>query len=250
MICRHLVPLLILAATAGGHGLVPVGTTSNGAVYWYGHRLEPPYTISVGFRLDPDTTWTGLYVNGLPFHVPPKPWPGADSLREANGEPGPVRRSEVTKDALDRARQIKTQDPSASAAMVLAEEFRKAADVVDSVVVTPPSELVVYWRGVPRPMPTRYRFGAVSPPTPPQLIGAMQQAQAVGELSLLASGRSLLLFRGVVSLPAGRLPEVLAQVDSLRAGLRVVNPVIERHHLEVLRSPEPMDSLRAREVGL
>jgi len=44
------------------------------------------------------------------------------------------------------------------------------------------------------------------------------------------------------------LPEVLAQVDSLRAGLPVVNPVIARLQLEMLRSPEPMNSLRAREV--
>lgn len=242
---RRLLPLLILAATAQVHGLVPVGTTSNGAVYWHGHRIDPPYTMSVGFRLDPDTTWTGLYINGLPFDLPSRPVPGADSIRKAHGWPDPVRQSEVSKSAFARAHEIKTQDPSVSYVAVLAAEFRKADDVVDSAVVTPSSDILLYWRNEPRPMPIH--FGSVSPPTPSPVIGAMQRAQAVGELSLLSQGRSLLIFNGVVSLPAGKLPEVLAQVDSLRAGLPVVNPVIGRHNLEVLRSPEPMDSLRARE---
>jgi hypothetical protein len=243
----RLLPLLILAATSAVHGLVPVGTTSNGAVYWHGHRLEPPYTMSVGFRLDPDTTWTGLYINGLPFDLPPKSVPRADSVRKANDWPDPARMSEVHTSAAARAHEIKSRDSTASYVAVLAEEFRKAGDVVDSVVVMPSSEIIVYWRKMTSPM--SIRIGAGSPPRPPQEIAAMQRVLAEESLRSLAQGRSLLVSGGVLTLPSGRLPAVLAQVDSLRAGLPVVNPVIGRHELEVLRSPEPMDSLRAREVG-
>src|SRR6266516_5707425 len=58
-------------------------TTDHGSVYYHGHRLPPPYTISAGFRLvDGDTLWEQLYINNYPLvhKMPPRTLTPGDSL--------------------------------------------------------------------------------------------------------------------------------------------------------------------------
>jgi hypothetical protein len=60
--------LMLLVAVAGAGSATPkvhrlvLGSTPNGIVFYYGHRLPSPYEVSVEFALAPDTTWRSACV--------------------------------------------------------------------------------------------------------------------------------------------------------------------------------------------
>ena len=238
--------LALLAASTGPIGLLPMGETSNGLVIWHGHRIDPPYRLEVRYRAaGADTTWMGLAINGLSLEPlrtrRSRVAPGSASA----GAFDPLRVSAASDSAFKRAAR-RSRAGEVGYGRILAEEFRRFPELVDSVVVRSPTRVEVHWRGLPRPDPIEIgRFESPPSPRSPEVRG-LHVTQAKGNLSFLAGGGTIVVSRGHLLVPSGRAGEILAEIDSLRAGAK---PATNRFHgamLEEVLRPEPLDSLRSR----
>jgi hypothetical protein len=225
-----------LSSAARDRGFIEIGRASEGLFYWHGHRLEPPYVASVGYRLDPDTVWTGVFING--FSLEP--------LRELVSVSEPSARAAVTLDSAMtraiRAAQKRKGEPGGYV-RILAEELRAHAEAVDSVIVTSDMQLLVYWRGVSKAMDLTVgdSNGLDSDLSRPPRV----RPSAEHILRTLQKGGAVIVSKGILYLPDGT--QILAKIDSLRAGHAPLLPSVNGTMREELRHPEPLDSLRARQ---
>lgn len=217
---------LAITASLPASGSIEVGRTSKGLLYWHGHRVDPPYVASVGYRLDPDTVWTGVLINGFTL----------EPLRE---------RRNGFSDAAEKADSAMSQAIHAAARRKggyvrnLAEELRSHGEAVDSVVMTSDTQLVVYWRGVSRSMGLTVGDSSGLSASPPGTPRIRPSAESV--LRALERDAVVLVSDGILYLPDR------TGIDSLRAGQAPALRGISGTVLEELLHPEPLDSLRAQQ---
>ena len=239
-----MVGLALLAAGPSLTGEIPVGETSQGIVFWHGHRIHPPFRVGVAFRVERDTVWTGPAINGLTL----------DSLREPDppqrvgpADPTAFDPEQVAK-AADLARRRafqRSQAGESGVARLLAEEYRALGDLVDSVVIKSGTEVAVHWRGLR--MPVGIRIGRLEESAVVPLdLRRIHRMEAAGTLSFLSRGGMLVVSSGHLRVPPGSFPRFLAEIDSLRAGLEPASSHLHGTMRDEVRHPEPLDSLRRR----
>ena len=231
-----LLGIAALGSAAKDRGLIEIGRTSEGLFYWHGHRLEPPYVASVGYHLDPDTVWTGVFINGFTL----------EPLRKLVSASDPVARAAATADSAMtktiRAAQRRKGEPGGYV-RILAEELRAHAEAVDSVVMTSDTQLLVYWRGVSKAM--GLTVGDSSGLDSNRSGTPRVRPSAEHILRTLQKKGAVIVSDGILYLPDGT--GILAKIDSLRAGHAPLLPSVYGTMREELRHPEPLDSLRARQ---
>ena len=118
-----------------------VATVDSGHVWWHGHKLSPPFVIDVEFSLDPDTTWRGVAINGLPYRlVPPA---HADSGRTPPDERF-TRRRKLTDQVFAERDTLGGMDALRQRQVAI---LRNHPELVDSARVLTSGTIRFYWRG-------------------------------------------------------------------------------------------------------
>ena len=234
-------------------GLAELARTTNGAVYWYGHELLPPFTVET------DSTYTGLWfrvdhipefhqlgLTRVPLHVPTK----EQAQRAAQNQtvPADVRR-DFGIDSLARVASFRVASrggsDSAEVAGAVAEYLRHPDAVVDAAPTTKRSWYVVWRRNMEKEeydiVPRGNRR-----PAPGEVItsGAHEMVES------LARG-SVIIFRenGVETvMPSRESAAIRAEIQALRNGTRTTstNPLLQDLVPELRAQPTPILTLLAR----
>jgi hypothetical protein len=223
---------------------VVVGETSQGAVYWHGHFIPPPYRLTVGYTVSADTCWSGPYVNGYTMGtLRERVRPLSSATADRHGPVYPDRAAAL-KQAIHRTRERIQAGEAGGYVRMLAQELSSHEEVVDSVALELPARLLVHWKGATRA--EVMKIGSGTPredwPDPFQL----HWNEARGHLGLLAGNWVLLVSGGNMSIPPGRFTR--AHYDSARAGLDLRSIPAAPHVLAQIARPEPIDSLILRQV--
>lgn len=240
MLRAALIALAVVGSTEARR-LVDLDQTAHGNFVWHGHSISAPYVASLGYRLGPDTVWTGAYINGLPLGRLREPRPPA--IGPSFQQSAALMESTMTR-SFAAARLRKGQEPGLVYGIVLAEELRSHPEAVDSVTASSGTELLIHWKGVSKPM--RVSVGRLEPtPTPTSRTTAMGlRAQLEG---VLREDGLVIVSNGTLYVPAGASADYLSEIDSLRRGFDPIGRRIHGSMLAEVRCPEPLDSLRARE---
>lgn len=247
---RFCVVVLYAAGLLAGesHRFLEVGRTPHGTFVWHGHVIPPPYVATFGYRADPDTVWSGVYINGLSLEPLREP-------RPANIGPSnrgfAVRMDSAMTQSIATARRRKDQDSSLVYGVALAEELRSHKDAVDSVTIDSGTQLLVYWKSISKPMGMTIGSLETSRGTPPGASPASRAPWASAEwvLRTLREDGLVVVSNGIRSDPSGRAGATWSEIDSLRTGLLPTGRRIDGTMRSELRYPEPLDSLRARQSG-
>lgn len=136
-------PGSLIAVALAAAGVLPVGESPRGVVYWHGHRLDPPYRVELRYRVEADTLWTGHAINGLTLEGLRDPtFIDRPNRMDATGF-DPRRVATAADSAIKRAGR-RMHRGEGGFARLLAEELRSFPDLVDSVLVQSAGEAVIH----------------------------------------------------------------------------------------------------------
>lgn len=210
-----------------------LGTSAKGVVIWFGNVIEPPVTISVGFRVaGTDTIYEQIYINGLA------------TMKEAPPETSKIARPPSPPDLLAAAVRESTST-AAFQALSLADQVATVARLysrqpafVDSCRVVAENVITVYWKG----------GGHLNIYWYPPLAPLSERTRQIRDtakhyLALLRRDWGVVLGAGDLYVPPGQKAALLQEVSALRAGrvtdgsLRIIrDPYMQAY----VRRPEPM----------
>jgi hypothetical protein len=235
MFTRFAAIVMVLGATAGGppEERLVVARVSEGVIFWHGHRINPPYEISVTFVTQPDTMLTNIYINNLPMVREPKRASGTPNQQDTTVQHqfALLQRAAAAKraaavDGADLQRQT----------LVWAEVLRSDRAFVDSVVVYP-HVCELYWHGR-RPGVTVPSLPWDGGPVGPRL------GRALGIAGDLSRGRLVIIGQTTMTFGAERIKAALAEIEAVKRGGTTARPLIKNAAMrEELRNPRPIDDL-------
>lgn len=199
---------------------IRVGFVQTGTLFWYGNRVEAPFTVESVVWVDSETTLVNTYVNGLP-------------LRSSNRSERLFVRAGLARAAMRRKERSALDAQGACAAIY------RADPLVDSVHVESASGMVIFWKGLP-PEHWDSRIRQVIKRRP-----GMHFERAFDLLNDLGQGRLVFVCNGgLVVMPRGSERRVLTQIDSLLAGFLQDLPLVRDGRVVMdLRDPMPIDTV-------
>lgn len=145
---------VLVPHSAVGEPRLVVGNSPTGTFYWRGHKIAPPYEVSITYHLGPDTVWTGTFLNDLPLEA-------AASAASATAARWPGI-SESQQDLYERIRMESQREgesglPMQTRLQHMAKKLEASNGLVDSATYIPPDELRIAWHGKSAPISMRFQ---------------------------------------------------------------------------------------------
>jgi len=226
-------PALAAASSGGSHvESIIVGRTDRGTVYWHGHRLEPPFLITIRFFAAPDTVWDGVYINEYPKELR-HPAAPVDSEAAAYGEKHEALASEAW------AKGVAAGASRATQLVAMADYYNSRDDMVDTAWVLGDGLKIKY----------RYRLSTVglsvgylnayrSPKS------AELHATAMSIFNRLNRGSLLVISGATISVPSGRVDSALQEIEAIQLGRTPESHLISDAGARAeLANPRPIEVL-------
>jgi hypothetical protein len=212
---------LAVTATRADTTYVQVATETHGSFFWYGHELQPPFDVEVGFSAAAaETVVYGVFVNRFPLVRPVKL-----AVATPNREDPEVQLMEsVFRGVGRRLGPASTGRPYLEAC---ARELEASA-LVDSAAVPSDRSIVVYWAR--NHEPNEITFTSPDFRRAPLLQASLERAQGLAA-SLQHDWIVLIGARGFAShVPPDQAEEIRSSIRGARRGLagtgRPLNPLV------------------------
>jgi hypothetical protein len=234
--------LIVSAPHAADRGeqVVRLQPRTNGTFIYYGNLIPPPHTVTYVVSTSPDTTFSGLAINGLSLsYVPPAPSRSLPSDFAAAME----RRRIVEEAVQERLRQVRRDRPGAAIPIeIMADAYRAHSDAVASVTVHSADAMTIHWRD-PWP-PTGIELRQPTPPQDPAQARSAFRARCAMVDRALERGGTVVYGPGLAVLHAAMSRGFHSVLDSLRAGMtpRGLQAIPVSAHRYLVR-PLPLDSI-------
>jgi len=203
-------------------------------VYYHGHRLPAPYTISARFELmDGDTLWEQIYVNGYPI------LPKAPNHTVTHEDSMALVRNSALGTAASRAHIPKTASPG-DRTRAIAAAYASVHTFVDSVHVVADYQLDVYWKHSATPM--HFLIRNEDPPSRTEASKAMVTDVRRLYAPILTAGGALVFHYGVLTVPPSKVALLERDVAILHNGTPGTTGIIKNPLVaEEFRHPKPLD---------